>query len=156
VRYCQAWDGVPNREERVAGTRRGTHRLTQREGADALGVSVEAIRRRVKRGTLRSEKGPDGRRYVYLDDAPNARPTSEDASAIMVEEMRMRITFLERELERKDAILLRMAERIPELEAPAEPLSAPTGGEQGQGRGDVPPERQPPPQCPWWRRVLGE
>ena len=40
-------------------------RLTLREAALHLGVSESAIRKRVERGTLRSDKGPDGRRYVY-------------------------------------------------------------------------------------------
>ena len=42
-------------------------RLTLRQAAAALDVSESAIRKRVARGTLRSDKGPDGRRYVYLD-----------------------------------------------------------------------------------------
>src|SRR5215210_4093743 len=63
----------------MGGTRRGTRRVTQREAAEVLGVSVEAIRKRIKRGTLPSEKGEDGRRYVYLDDAPDAtHPQAED------------------------------------------------------------------------------
>jgi hypothetical protein len=32
-----------------------------------LGVSKEAIRKRVVRGTLPSEVGEDGRRYVYIE-----------------------------------------------------------------------------------------
>ena len=42
-------------------------RLTLRQAAAALDVSESAIRKRVARGTLRSDKGPDGRRYVYLN-----------------------------------------------------------------------------------------
>jgi len=42
-------------------------RLTLRQAAAALGVSESAIRKRVERGTLRSDKGADGRRYVYVD-----------------------------------------------------------------------------------------
>jgi predicted nucleotidyltransferase len=38
-----------------------------RETADLLGVSKEAIRKRVVRGTLRAELGEDGRRYVYIE-----------------------------------------------------------------------------------------
>ena len=44
-----------------------TRRVTMREAADLLGVSKEAIRKRVVRGTLPSEVGEDGRRYVYIE-----------------------------------------------------------------------------------------
>ena len=44
-----------------------TRRMTMREAADLLGVSKEAIRKRVVRGTLPSEVGEDGRRYVYIE-----------------------------------------------------------------------------------------
>jgi len=41
--------------------------VTLKEAADILGVSKEAVRKRVIRGTLRSDTGEDGRRYVYID-----------------------------------------------------------------------------------------
>ena len=60
-----------------------TRRVTMREAADLLGVSEEAIRKRVERGTLRSEVGEDGSRYVYLkagrDEAIDEAPTHEHA-----------------------------------------------------------------------------
>ena len=51
-----------------------------REAADLLGVSKEAIRKRVVRGTLPSEVGEDGRRYVYIEagrDVAAEAPTHE-------------------------------------------------------------------------------
>jgi len=52
-----------------------------REAADLLDVSNEAIRKRVVRGTLPSEVGEDGRRYVYLkagrDEVIGEAPTHE-------------------------------------------------------------------------------
>ncbi len=44
-----------------------TRRVTMREPASLLGISKDAVRKRVGRGTLRSDAGEDGRRYVYLD-----------------------------------------------------------------------------------------
>jgi hypothetical protein len=44
------------------------------QASEELGVSVEAVRKRVKRGSLRSDKGPDHRVYVYLDTGAT-RPT---------------------------------------------------------------------------------
>jgi hypothetical protein len=56
-------------------------RLTLRQAAARLGVSESAIRKRVERGTLPSDKGPDGRRYVYLDSgADNMSYKGADAS----------------------------------------------------------------------------
>jgi len=43
----------------------------------------------------------------------------------LLSEMRARVRFLEEELQRKDAILMTMAQRIPELEAPKEASSQP-------------------------------
>jgi hypothetical protein len=55
--------------------------MTLREAAELLGVSEEAIRKRVVRGTLPSEVGEDGRRYVYIgagsDVAAAEVPTRE-------------------------------------------------------------------------------
>src|SRR5215216_211385 len=50
-------------------------RLTVQEAAEALGITVEAVRARIKRGKLRREKGEDGTVYVWLD-AAQARPDS--------------------------------------------------------------------------------
>jgi hypothetical protein len=56
-------------------------RLTLRQAAARLGVSESAIRKRVERGTLPSDKGPNGRRYVYLDSgADNMSDKGADAS----------------------------------------------------------------------------
>lgn len=43
-------------------------RLTVREAANRLGISEEAVRKRMRRGTLAHSKWPDGRVYVYIDD----------------------------------------------------------------------------------------
>jgi len=56
-------------------------RLTLRQAAAVLGVSESAVRKRVERGTLRSDKGPDGRRYVYLDLAKPGADTMTDKGA---------------------------------------------------------------------------
>jgi hypothetical protein len=44
-----------------------TRRVTLREAADILGMSKEAVRKRVTRGTLPSGVAEDGRRYVCID-----------------------------------------------------------------------------------------
>jgi len=55
--------------------------LTLREPAIRLGASEVAIRKRVARGTLLSELGADGQRYIYLngggDEGADASSTRE-------------------------------------------------------------------------------
>src|SRR5215211_6919167 len=107
----------------MGGSRRGT-RVTQREAAERLGVSVEAVRKRVKRGTLRSDKGGDGRRYVYLDDAPDAGGPQPEPDTL-TSELRDRLRYVEGQLEAERAahsearrLLAAALERIPAIEAP--------------------------------------
>jgi hypothetical protein len=158
------------------GAGRGAgRRYTQREAAEALGVSVEAVRKRVKRGTLASEKGADGRRYVYLDAAPDAsdpQAEGEGFSSPLVAEMRDRIESLESQLreerranDENRRLLAAALERIPAIEAPASPGSptaseSPQEGHQEEGsEGSGPGEeserlRTAPERAPWWRRWL--
>jgi hypothetical protein len=70
-----------NKTPNVEGTvselsweRRPERRVHLSEAAEILGVSKDAVRMRVKRGTLRSEKGEDGRVYVWVDVMPDADP----------------------------------------------------------------------------------
>ena len=138
------------------------------EAAHALGVSVDAIRKRIQRGTIPHERHEDGRVYVLLDKASTMQDASSTVSderpvryrtEELVESLQDQIGFLRRELERKDAILLRMAERIPELEASAAPLErqeAPAMASEGTVRREIPPESQEPTQRrSWLRRFFG-
>src|SRR3954466_13512937 len=51
-------------------------RVTVQEAADVLGISVEAVRARIKRGKLSKEKGKGGTVYVWLD-ATQSRPDED-------------------------------------------------------------------------------
>ena len=123
-----------------------------------LGLTVDALRKRVKRGTLESERGPDGRLYVFLDtDQESDYPRSDTDRLISTLEDQLR---LEREAHAEARRLLAAAlERIPQqLEAPTAPSEprespetpspppAPTGTPEGPQEGV---------QRPWWRRVFG-
>jgi hypothetical protein len=101
-----------------------TRRATLEEAADILGVSKEAVRKRVIRGTLRSDIGADRRRYVCLYDGGDEPPTPERDA--LISEMQERLAFLERELEvrseeirRRDTIIMNMTEAIKALNPPA-------------------------------------
>jgi hypothetical protein len=129
-----------------------------REAADILGVSKEAVRKRVIRGTLPSDTEGDGRRYVYLDAGGEASPTHERDA--LISEMRGRIQFLEDEHRRKDAILLNMTEAMKALNAPAPEAAetveeAPEGSEPRPGTAEPQEGVQGPERRRWWRRVFG-
>jgi hypothetical protein len=137
-------------------------RLTLRQAAARLGVSESAIRKRVERGTLRSDKGADGRRYVYLDTgADSVADTGADTSAThaaaspaLISEMQDRIEFLQRELERKDAILLNMTEAMKAINPPREsPVSSDSPGPTRTPTSEA-GEPETPTSRPWWRRIF--
>ncbi len=144
--------------------------MTLREAAEILGVSAEAIRKRIKRGTLPSDKGEDGRRYVYLDAAPDdAHPRSEDqgSSSPLVEELRDRVRSLEDSLQAERRandenrrLLAAALERIPAIEAPPAASESPQERpEEGSPTSDTPDQgegfREDPGRAPWWRRIFG-
>ena len=99
-------------------------RLTVHDAARRLGVSEDAVRMRVKRGTLSSDK-EGGRLYVLLDTEPTAELTP-DRTDELIEELRGRVHSLEDQLgQERDAnrenrrIIAALTSRIPELEAPS-------------------------------------
>jgi hypothetical protein len=133
-------------------------RLTVRWAAEYMGVSVEAVRGRIKRGTLEHEKAPDGTVYVLLD-TDQLQPVGGkpgDQSLLMIR-LENEIEFLRRELERKDAILLRMAERIPKPPPPkSEAARAYESSMERAARSrDVASDAQELLQGPWWHRIQG-
>jgi hypothetical protein len=138
-------------------------RLTVHDAARKLGVSEDAVRMRIKRGKLSSDK-EGGRLYVLLDDEPTTEPTT-DRTDELIEELRGRVQSLEDQLgQERDAnrenrrIIAALTSRIPAIEAPsderesretveeeperAEPRSGTVGSQEGAHR-------------PWWRRVFG-
>ena len=142
-------------------------RVTVAEAADRLGLTQDAVRKRVARGTIRHGKDQDGRIYVYVSPSDTSSKTDQDKvqdepghseANRYIASLEDQINFLRRELERKDAILLRMAERIPELEPAREPQNQAESAESRSDRGTASEEpseshkineRQ---QRSWWRR----
>jgi hypothetical protein len=145
-------------------------RLTVAEAADTLGITRDAVRKRVQRDNIPWEKDEDGRIWVYLDQSTTrARPvhdTVQDSSSgtrsgivhdsvrdQLVEELREQNRFLRAELERKDAILMTMAQRIPELEPASEPRESPVSDSEASSKGEGGPADQD--SLPWDRRIFG-
>jgi hypothetical protein len=123
------------------------------DAARVLNISPEAVRARLHRGSLERVKMDDGSVTVRLnaDEAhQNDDRTGDDSEVNAV--LRDQVAFLRRELERKDAILMTMAQRIPELEASQTPPEARVTPSEGRERDTRPQEETKPS---WWRRFLG-
>jgi hypothetical protein len=147
-------------------------RLSVPEAAEALGISGDAVRSRIKRGTLATVR-EGGRVFVVLggSDRPNAQaqPTSVPSEDRLYQEMQARIRYLESQVEeerearrRADTLLARLMDRLPELEVPSEAPSAEPGSpkpaEEQQGSGQPRPDApgaQEGVRRPWWRRMFG-
>jgi len=119
----------------------GRRRLTVAEASEVLGITVEAVRGRIKRRTLQHERD-SGTVYVLLDaDQPptgyqpaDDQPADQPRPDALADELRDRIRYLERQMEeerearrRADTILAQLsaanaeqARTIRELEAPQE------------------------------------
>lgn len=142
------------------------------EAARELGLSVDAIRKRVQRGTIEHEKDAAGRVHILLDRPDNTstvqdpRPDTTGRTAALVDakdetifELRERVKRLEHELDirneevrRRDHLLAAALERIPpQLEAPQEPQNRAESAESRPDRVQTPEE----PARPFWRRWIG-
>lgn len=149
------------------------HRVTVEEAAGLLGIEKESVRKRVYRGQLHADKEADGTLRVYIDSTDNVQGQSTDdvhghepngVKDELLASLQDQIEYLRRESERKDAIIMQMAQantalaaRVPELEAPKEEgredaPGSPDRAPEGQDAGRTPGETQ---QRPWWRRLFG-
>jgi hypothetical protein len=145
--------------------RRDARRVAVGEAAALLGISKEAVRMRIRRGTLRSEKTND-RVYVWLDDDVNADQDAvhhaDEGTAYreLIEQLRSEVEAWREEARRKDHIIAGLIERLPpQLEAPPD---APGGPETPDSPGPrerpfTDEERAQEAAQPrsWWRRMFG-
>jgi len=160
-----------------AGQDSGTLRVTIREAATRLGVTEAAVRKRIQRGSLGKELGQDGRVYVYLDlsqdkSNPESQVHRDPLVEELVEELRDRVAFLERSLERRSVEAERfqqivagltqtnnnLSARVLELE-PYQPNEEPAEDAATGAAGPRPQQADASPQTgserSWWRRLLG-
>jgi hypothetical protein len=124
-----------------------------------LGISEGAVRARIHRGSLETER-EGGTVYVRLDADDTSNERTEQSE--LVQTLREYNTSLERQLnaEREASAELRriiaaLTQRIPpQLEAPSEPSesSVPATEEAAEPR---PGGVQEGAQRPWWRRMFG-
>ena len=138
-------------------------RVTVPEAAVLLGISEDAVRSRLKRGTLGREKGPDGTVYVSLGGADTTdRPTTNRSTnnqlttnrstdqSELVEVLRDQVAHLreqldqEREANRENRrIIAGLVQRVPELEPVREAPSEPRGSSETASGSTEGEERAP-------------
>ena len=148
------------------------NRASVHEAADALGVTVDAIRKRIQRGTIPHERHEDGRVYVLLDAASTPRNTDQDKypdkyrthADALVESLGAQVEYLkgvvatrDEEIRRRDHIIAGLVERVPALEAPRNGHETPAddaaeGAEPRPANGDAQEAAERPS---WWRRWFG-
>lgn len=137
--------------------RRDTRRrLTIDQAADQLGITVDAVRGRVKRGTIAHER-EGGRVYVFVDaDQPGTsrdQPTDQyGESNALISQLRDENAYLREENRRKDEIIMQQAISMRQLSAPPESPEAPEPRSDSPG----PQEAAQEPQArSWWQRWFG-
>jgi|ERR671913_304746 hypothetical protein len=156
----------------VGEGRQSGQRVTVDEAARHLGLTVDAVRKRVQRRQIAYEKDEAGRVRIVLDDGETLQDRSPDnagqaaGQGELVEELRDRVHSLERMLEeerearteerrRHDTLMAQLMQRIPELEAPPGERGSPEPGEGQAESRDAPQQQQAATSRSWWRRVFG-
>ena len=95
-------------------------KVTVAEAAEQLGISQDAVHRRIRQGTIVYERTEQGELYVYLtpkDTRPDGVPHT--AQEELLKYIQRENDFLRKQLERKDHLLAAALERIPlAIEAP--------------------------------------
>jgi hypothetical protein len=156
------------RTERPRPTER---RVTVSEAAEVLGISPKAVRMRIKRGTLPSERRAD-RVYVWLVPERTRAPTAEqtpDHTAELIATLREQLQAERQAHAEARRIIAGLVERLPpQLEAPSEPRERPergarepervgAGSDTGGASGARPSEgpQAIPPRRGLWSRLFG-
>ncbi len=156
-------------------------KMTVEKAARSLGIKEESVRKRVRRGKMRSEKSPDGRLYVYVDGTDvvrdgngdesqglygdRSRDEPTDAAREVMEAKDETIRILQHQLEeerearrRVDTIVAQLTRinaaltaRVPRFEAP--PTEPPDT--EGTAVATAEGAQLPSERSSWWRRRLG-
>src|SRR5829696_5777389 len=120
------------------------------EAAHELGISTDAVRKRIARGSLRSDR-EDRHVRVWLD----VGGTEAGREAQAEREARRRADTIIAQLTQANAAL---AAKVPELEAAESREETAEGTAEGPERAEPhsnAPGAQEAVRRPWWRRVFG-
>ena len=162
-------NGDQDRTSRPSGNRASVY-----DAAQALGVTVDAIRKRVQRGTIPHERDDAGRVWVLLDaastlqdnDQDKYRTTDATRADALVESLSEQVEYLkgvvatrDEEIRRRDHIIAGLVERIPELGPAQAPRNGHEGGaEEPEGHAERPfteEAQEGSERRSWWRRIFG-
>jgi hypothetical protein len=155
----------------VGEGRASGNRVSVYEAAELMGVTVDAIRKRISRRTIPHERDEDGRVWVLLDTDQDTTSKVQDTgqprsdNEALISEMRDRIASLEHQLEQERQansehrrLLAAALERIPpQLEAPSDERESPETVEEAPDRAkprSATGGAQEGTRRPWWRRVF--
>jgi hypothetical protein len=153
----------------------GRRRLTVAEASEILGVTVEAVRGRIKRGTLEHERTDKGVFVLLPTDQTTDRPRPDtdqttdrlqSNSTALISAKDETIAALREQLEAERQahaearrLLMAALERIPAIEAPPDERESPQTVEEEPQRAEEPhpgtPKAQGGARKPWWQRWLG-
>ena len=134
--------------------------ITVANAARILGVSKQAIRQRIYRDTIPHRKDHDGTVFVRITEhnpeangETNGKSYAEnightvDVSRELIDELRERFGFVERQLEQANErdrenrrIIAGLVQRVPELEVVSEPRDASDTASEDVNREDAPLE----------------
>jgi hypothetical protein len=126
------------------------------EAARVLGISTEAVRKRIKRGSLKAQKNGDGQWLVIMDETKFATAAQVDAASASstmemvrtpaaieealrdeVDVLRDEVTFMRTEISRLETIIVALSQNAKLLNAPQQ----------------VPQPVSPKPKMSWWHRL---
>jgi hypothetical protein len=155
---------------RASDDRSIDRRVTVLEAAAILKITPDAVRSRLRRGTLRKDQAPGGTVLVVLDgdglsDQSTDRPTVAYINALksQIETLTSELGAWKKEVEewkeesrRKNTIIMSLTQRIPEL-PPPDGREKPESADERTERLNPPPEepREEITQRPWYRRWFG-
>jgi DNA-directed RNA polymerase specialized sigma24 family protein len=134
------------------------------EAAEVLGITVDALRSRIKRGAIDHVR-EGGRVYVLLDpgqgtasqgqgDTSQGQDTGQDYRDALIDTLREQLVE-ERNANRENRRLLAAAlERIPAIEAP-ETRDAPENTTEPRPATEAPASDTEQPRASGWRRFFG-
>jgi hypothetical protein len=143
-------------------------RTTVSEAAEILGISAEAVRGRIRRGTIPVER-QGGTVYVLIERLEEYRTTDDqsrttgdqpgDRTDLLIAELQDRIRSLEEANRENRRIIAALTSRIPAIEAPQEVQESPEpSADMPMGstpRGASAVAQEPAERVSWWRRMFG-
>jgi predicted ArsR family transcriptional regulator len=146
---------------------RDERRTTVSEAAEILGISAEAVRGRIRRGTIPVER-EGGTVYVLIEGTERYRTTADqsrttgdqpdDRTDLLIAELQDRVRSLEEANRENRRIIAALTSRIPAIEAPQEATGGAETVEEEPKRAEPHPDTLTPQESvrrPWWRRVFG-